>query len=38
MVLLEPIDHKPIGCQQAKNAAIVDGLQWANPGIKLLLR
>ena len=38
MVLLEPVDDKPVGRQEAKNAAIIDGLQWTNPGIKLLLR
>ena len=38
VVLLQPVNDKAIGRQQPQDAAVVNGLQWSNPGVKLLLR
>ena len=37
MVLLQPIDDKPVWREQAQDLAVVDRLQGANPGVELLL-
>ncbi len=37
MVLLQPVNDKPVRREEAQDLAIIDGLQGANPGIELLL-
>jgi len=36
-VLAEPIDDKAIRREQAQRGVIIDGLQWSDPGVELLL-
>jgi hypothetical protein len=37
-VLSDPVDDKPIGCQQAEAALLFYGLEWTNPGVEMLFR
>ena len=38
IVLIEPVDDKTIGREQFQDRAVLDGLQWPDPGIELLFR
>ena len=37
-VLVDPVDDVTIGRQQAQPAAVLDGLQRADPGVEVLFR
>lgn len=36
-VLVDPVDHEPVGSQQSQCLAVFNRLQRADPGIELLL-
>jgi len=37
VVLLQPVNHEPVWCEQAQHITVVNGLKRANPGVELLL-
>ena len=37
VMLLQPINHEPVGCKQTQHSTVIDGLKRAYPGVELLL-